>query len=254
MPNRYQVAFVASFVGFFALLLTLQQFIKAKLHAKGIYVSDLILLGLPKEVRQHPDSEVDMADVFGSSYAQVIAIALALATSAYVFLKFGRGSTCLAVYTVGHAALTPALLDRAEAGAGPAGVEGVPARREDCHIPQHRHVSRPHVRRPDTYGLITHPSHSLSCSYRFALPRPDDVLGLPIGQHISVSAEINGKEVMRSYTPTSSDDDLGHFDLLVKVGLPFQPFSPPPIPIYTCTENACLYLRVAPRALGVREG
>ncbi|OCB86110.1 NADH-cytochrome b5 reductase [Sanghuangporus baumii] len=52
--------------------------------------------------------------------------------------------------------------------------------------------------------------------YRFALPRPDDVLGLPIGQHISVQAEVNGKQIMRSYTPTSSDDDLGHFDLLVK--------------------------------------
>ncbi|KAL0950960.1 hypothetical protein HGRIS_007711 [Hohenbuehelia grisea] len=52
--------------------------------------------------------------------------------------------------------------------------------------------------------------------YRFALPHPEDVLGLPIGQHISVSAEINGKDVMRSYTPTSSDDDLGHFDLLIK--------------------------------------
>ena len=53
--------------------------------------------------------------------------------------------------------------------------------------------------------------------YRFALPHPDDILGLPIGQHISVSAEIGGKDVMRSYTPTSSDDDLGHFDLLIKV-------------------------------------
>ncbi|KAF5368459.1 hypothetical protein D9758_002399 [Tetrapyrgos nigripes] len=52
--------------------------------------------------------------------------------------------------------------------------------------------------------------------YRFALPHPKDVLGLPIGQHISVSAEINGKDIMRSYTPISSDDDLGHFDLLIK--------------------------------------
>lgn len=54
-------------------------------------------------------------------------------------------------------------------------------------------------------------------SYRFALPRSDDVLGLPIGQHVSVTAEINGKDIMRSYTPTSSDDNLGHFDLLIKV-------------------------------------
>ena len=43
------------------------------------------------------------------------------------------------------------------------------------------------------------------------------MLGLPIGQHIQVSAWINGKDIMRSYTPTSSDEDLGHFDLLIKV-------------------------------------
>lgn len=52
--------------------------------------------------------------------------------------------------------------------------------------------------------------------YRFGLPNKDDVLGLPIGQHISVQAEINGKQIMRSYTPTSSDDDKGYFDLVVK--------------------------------------
>jgi len=52
--------------------------------------------------------------------------------------------------------------------------------------------------------------------YRFGLPDPQDILGLPIGQHISVEAEIDGKKIMRSYTPTSSDDDKGHFDLLVK--------------------------------------
>ncbi|KAG1085796.1 hypothetical protein G6F40_014103 [Rhizopus arrhizus] len=52
--------------------------------------------------------------------------------------------------------------------------------------------------------------------YRFALPRKDAVLGLPIGQHVSVMAEINGKQISRSYTPTSSNDDRGHFDLLVK--------------------------------------
>lgn len=51
--------------------------------------------------------------------------------------------------------------------------------------------------------------------YRFALKRGER-LGLPIGQHVSVSAEIGGKLIQRSYTPTSSDDDLGHFDLLVK--------------------------------------
>ena len=63
------------------------------------------------------------------------------------------------------------------------------------------------------HSTLTH----LVCSYRFSLPRSNDILGLPIGQHISIAAEINGKEIVRSYTPTSSDDDLGHFDLLIKV-------------------------------------
>jgi len=53
--------------------------------------------------------------------------------------------------------------------------------------------------------------------FRFALPREDDVLGLPIGQHLSFRAIIDSQEVLRSYTPVSSDDDLGHFDLVVKV-------------------------------------
>ena len=52
--------------------------------------------------------------------------------------------------------------------------------------------------------------------YRFALPRPDDSLGLPVGQHISVQAEIDGKSVVRSYTPSTLNDDKGHFDLVVK--------------------------------------
>lgn len=60
-------------------------------------------------------------------------------------------------------------------------------------------------------------SHNVAI-YRFALPRPTDILGLPIGQHISLAATIAGnpKEVVRSYTPISSDNEAGYFDLLVK--------------------------------------
>ncbi|WVO13590.1 NADH-cytochrome b5 reductase 1 [Cryptococcus depauperatus] len=60
-----------------------------------------------------------------------------------------------------------------------------------------------------------HLSHNTAL-YRFALPRPNDSLGLPIGQHISVAAEIDGKQIVRSYTPTTLDNDKGHFDLVVK--------------------------------------
>ncbi|OCK79236.1 ferredoxin reductase-like protein [Lepidopterella palustris CBS 459.81] len=54
--------------------------------------------------------------------------------------------------------------------------------------------------------------------YRFKLPKPTDILGLPIGQHISLAATIDGqpKEVVRSYTPISSDLTPGYFDLLIK--------------------------------------
>ncbi|KAK9456318.1 hypothetical protein V1511DRAFT_457350 [Dipodascopsis uninucleata] len=58
-------------------------------------------------------------------------------------------------------------------------------------------------------------SHNVAI-YRFGLPHANDILGLPIGQHVSIAASIDGKEIVRSYTPTSSDDDRGYFDLLIK--------------------------------------
>lgn len=53
--------------------------------------------------------------------------------------------------------------------------------------------------------------------FRFALKSPEHVLGLPIGQHIYLSARIDGNLVVRPYTPVSSDDDKGFVDLVVKI-------------------------------------
>lgn len=61
----------------------------------------------------------------------------------------------------------------------------------------------------------TRVSHN-SCVYKFGLPKSTHRLGLPIGQHISILAVIDGKEVVRSYTPISNDEQLGSFDLLIK--------------------------------------
>lgn len=58
---------------------------------------------------------------------------------------------------------------------------------------------------PDTY------------SFRFSLPSPDHVLGLPVGQHIVIYATVNGEPVTRKYTPVTSDEDKGYFDLVIKV-------------------------------------
>jgi nitrate reductase (NAD(P)H) len=53
--------------------------------------------------------------------------------------------------------------------------------------------------------------------FRFALPSSDQVLGLPVGKHIFVCATIEGKLCMRAYTPTSVVDEIGQFELLIKV-------------------------------------
>lgn len=58
---------------------------------------------------------------------------------------------------------------------------------------------------PNVYRLI------------FALPKTDDIIGLPTGQHVALHATINGKSVQRSYTPISNNKDLGYIELLIKV-------------------------------------
>lgn len=51
----------------------------------------------------------------------------------------------------------------------------------------------------------------------FSLPHPNDILGLPTGQHIALRETINGKSVSRSYTPVSNNTELGRLELLIKV-------------------------------------
>ncbi|KAK7751594.1 NADH-cytochrome b5 reductase [Diatrype stigma] len=63
-------------------------------------------------------------------------------------------------------------------------------------------------------------SHNVAI-YRFALPSPTSILGLPIGQHISIGANLKQpdgttKEIVRSYTPISGDHQPGYIDLLIK--------------------------------------
>ncbi|XP_073011271.1 nitrate reductase [NADH] 1 [Typha latifolia] len=53
--------------------------------------------------------------------------------------------------------------------------------------------------------------------FRFALPSPEQTLGLPVGKHIFLCATIDGKLCMRAYTPRSAVDVVGHFELVIKV-------------------------------------
>ncbi|KAG7024645.1 hypothetical protein SDJN02_13463, partial [Cucurbita argyrosperma subsp. argyrosperma] len=52
---------------------------------------------------------------------------------------------------------------------------------------------------------------------RFALPLEDQVLGLPVGKHVFLCANIDGKLCMRAYTPTSGIHQVGYFELVVKI-------------------------------------
>jgi len=64
-------------------------------------------------------------------------------------------------------------------------------------------------------GKITVISHDTSV---FRLLLPDGfTLGLPVGQHISLQAVINGKKITRSYTPITLDSVVGYVDVLIKV-------------------------------------
>ncbi|XP_058079207.1 NADH--cytochrome b5 reductase 1-like [Magnolia sinica] len=60
-------------------------------------------------------------------------------------------------------------------------------------------------------------SHNVA-KFRFALPTPTSVLGLPIGQHISCRGKDSvGDEVIKPYTPTTLDSDVGYFELVIKM-------------------------------------
>lgn len=39
-----------------------------------------------------------------------------------------------------------------------------------------------------------------------------------LGQHIYLTARIDGQLVIRPYTPVTSDDDKGYMDLVIKAG------------------------------------
>nr|AAO27755.1 reductase [Fusarium sporotrichioides] len=50
-----------------------------------------------------------------------------------------------------------------------------------------------------------------------SLPTTSTVLGLPIGQHVTIKADVLGKTVARSNTPVSNNSDLGILELVIKV-------------------------------------
>lgn len=54
--------------------------------------------------------------------------------------------------------------------------------------------------------------------FRFKLPSAEHTLGLPVGKHVSLKfKDAEGKDVIRQYTPITSDEVKGYFDLVIKI-------------------------------------
>ncbi|KAJ9619484.1 hypothetical protein H2203_008262 [Taxawa tesnikishii (nom. ined.)] len=90
-------------------------------------------------------------------------------------------------------------------------------------------TSRPSKKKPINLGVLNareyqpfplidkfNVSHD-TIRFVFGLPHENSVLGLPTGQHIAIRHEVDGKQIARSYTPTSSNKDRGRLELTVKI-------------------------------------
>jgi NAD(P)H-flavin reductase len=60
--------------------------------------------------------------------------------------------------------------------------------------------------------------------YRFGLPTAMHDLGLPVGQHIFIKGTVEGKPVMRAYTPLGHGP--GYVDFVIKAYFPLEPRFP----------------------------
>ncbi|KAH8120119.1 NADH-cytochrome b5 reductase [Phellopilus nigrolimitatus] len=176
MPNLAQLIFLLTFVTTFATLYVLSSCISLQLKARGWDINDLILIGLEKKDFTREQPPKMLSAVDIIDTVKADRSAQAAAFAGVITIVF--------------------LLSKV-----------FKSKKKPVLDPQEWKEF------PLVAKFTISPNTAL---YRFGLPRENDILGLPIGQHISVQAEINGKNIMRSYTPTSSDDDLGHFDLLVK--------------------------------------
>lgn len=109
MPNRLQLAFIASFVLTFSTLFITSRFINAKLKAAGYDISELILIGLPKNSTLTDDytTNSNIIDNMGQASTpfldgfkeivstQVLALVFAVISSVFIFVKFAAASGCL---------------------------------------------------------------------------------------------------------------------------------------------------------------
>jgi len=192
MPNSQQIIFLITFVSTLSSLVFLSRFINSKLIAAGYDFSRIILIGLPDGPQLPTMSNQLFSSLQNIKLDDFRAVDVPL-LGTYDFIELVTSTTFIitAVIVVATAFYSKVLHTGRTKPLNPNAWQEYPLEKK----------------------IKVSPNTAI---YRFALPHPQDVLGLPIGQHISVSAEINGKVITRSYTPVSNDDDRGRFDLLIK--------------------------------------
>jgi cytochrome-b5 reductase len=106
MPNHLQFLFLASFFATFVALLALSNYLSSKLHQAGYDISRLILIGLCPSENTYLNQMSTSAPILGSVLAQVVALLLAAASGAFIYLKFGGSGTSSFTTYIRHP-LTP---------------------------------------------------------------------------------------------------------------------------------------------------
>ena len=113
MPNQLQLLFLGSFFLTFFALFAFSNYLLSKLRQEGYDISNLILIGLPRsdERTPHPAMSATAApsflDVHQSVVAQIIAILLAVGSSAFIYVKFGRSGTSLCLTYLAQSSTDP---------------------------------------------------------------------------------------------------------------------------------------------------
>lgn len=109
--NKYQFAFLFTFVSTFAALYLTTRFINSKLLAAGYDFTDLILIGLPKNpahitLRDTPAAKMTQSFqlpfigkvTLDGTTAQVLALTLAIISSVFFYVKFAHKSNIFYPY------------------------------------------------------------------------------------------------------------------------------------------------------------
>ncbi|KAF5336867.1 hypothetical protein D9611_003347 [Ephemerocybe angulata] len=197
MPNRFQLAFLATFLSVFGALVLAAHLFTSWLASIGYPIGNLILIGLDKDAPPMSNGRVEIEKIPGQVIEFVknfdIEEAKAYLTQEKLIeLAQQPAVIAAAVVTIGSVLLVKSLLD----------APGVPPLNAD----EWKEFPLVHTKKVSPNTAI----------YRFKLPSSRAVLGLPIGQHIAVTANINGKNVIRNYTPVSLPTDRGYFELLIK--------------------------------------